>query len=86
MKKRSEGAQKLTKKLVAEQTLTIFQTVFATDKFLIATDVLRWNDLTQKYDIYEIKISSIELNNSNDSNNNNGEKRKSKRVNNRKEL
>ncbi|MBU1034296.1 DUF2779 domain-containing protein [Patescibacteria group bacterium] len=58
--RRSEGAQELTKKLIAERTPVIFQAVFSTDKYLVATDVLKWNESAQKYDIYEIKMSSTE--------------------------
>jgi hypothetical protein len=60
VERRSEGAQELTKKLVSEHKDVIFQAVFATDKFLAATDVLKWNDEAKKYDIYEIKMSSTE--------------------------
>ena len=58
VEKRSEGAQELTKKLISEQTPVIFQAVFATDKYLAATDVLKWNEEAQAYDICEIKMSS----------------------------
>ena len=56
--RRSEGAQELTKKLIAENTPVIFQAVFATDKYLAATDVLKWNPEANAYDLYEIKMSS----------------------------
>ena len=56
--KRSEGAQDLTKKLIAEHHPVIFQAVFSTDKYLAATDVLKWNEKAQAYDLYEIKMSS----------------------------
>ena len=58
--KRSKGAQALTKKLIDEQTPVIFQAVFATDKYLAAADILRWNESAQMYDIYEIKMSSTD--------------------------
>ncbi len=58
--RRSEGAQELTKKLIEERKPIIFQAVFATDKFLTATDVLKWNEEVGKYDLYEIKMSSTE--------------------------
>ena len=58
--KRSEGAQKLTKKLISEHTPVIFQAVFATDKYLAATDVLKWDQEAKAYDLYEIKMSSAE--------------------------
>ena len=56
--RRSDGAQELTKKLIAEHTPVIFQAVFATDKYLAATDVLKWNPEANAYDLYEIKMSS----------------------------
>lgn len=77
VERRSEGAQELTQKLIAEQTPVIFQAVFATDKYLTATDVLKWNESAQKYDIYEIKMSSTEEDD---------EEGKPKRVNKKREL
>lgn len=58
VEKRSEGAQELTQKLIQEKEPIIFQAVFATDKYLAATDVLKWNETEGAYDIYEIKMSS----------------------------
>ncbi len=58
VEKRSEGAQELTQKLISERTPVIFQAVFATDKYLAATDVLEWNEKAQAYDLCEIKMSS----------------------------
>jgi len=58
--KRSEGAQKLTAELMAQKKPIIFQAVFSTDKFLAATDVLKWNKEANAYDLYEIKMSSTE--------------------------
>lgn len=55
---RGEEAQKFTKKLLAERTPVIFQAVFTTDKYLAATDVLKWNEEANAYDLYEIKMSS----------------------------
>jgi hypothetical protein len=60
VERRSEGAQELTQKLVAEQTPVIFQAVFATDTCLAATDVMVWNAEAGAYDLYEIKMSSTE--------------------------
>lgn len=60
VERRSVGAQELTKKLIAERCPIIFQAVFATDKYLAATDVLKWNEESQKYDIYEIKMSATD--------------------------
>jgi len=60
VERRSEGAQALTQKLVSEHTSVIFQAVFATDKFLAATDVLKWNASVGRIHLYEIKMSSTE--------------------------
>jgi len=80
VERRSEGAQELTKKLIAERTPVIFQAVFATDKYLAAADVLKWNEAAQRYDIYEIKMSSTEEDDDDD------EEGKPKRVNKKREL
>ncbi len=58
VEKRSSGARELTKKLIAEHTPVIFQAVFSTEKYLAATDVLKWNPEAYAYDLYEIKMSS----------------------------
>lgn len=55
---RSEHYEKVTKELISEKTPVIFQAIFTTDKFLAATDVMKWNEEAQAYDLYEIKISS----------------------------
>lgn len=60
VERRSDGAQELTRKLIAERASVIFQAVFATGKYLAAADILKWNEVTQKYDIYEIKMSSTD--------------------------
>ncbi len=60
VEKRSEGAQELTEKLMADKTPVIFQAVFSTDKYMAATDVLKWNESAGAYDLYEIKMSSTE--------------------------
>ena len=80
VERRSEGAQELTQKLIAERKSVIFQAVFATDKYLAATDVLKWNESAQKYDIYEIKMSSTEEDDDDD------EEGKPRRVNKKREL
>lgn len=58
IEKRSAGAQELTQRLISEKMPVIFQAVFMTDKFMAASDVLKWNETTRVYDIYEIKMSS----------------------------
>lgn len=79
VERRSVGAQELTQKLIAKRTPVIFQAVFVTDKYLAATDVLKWNDSVQKYDIYEIKMSVTEEDDEKDDG-------KPKRVNKKREL
>src|SRR3989344_163244 len=61
IERRSEGAQELTQKLIANREAVIFQPAFETSKYFAAADVLKWNDSAQKYDIYEIKMSSTEM-------------------------
>jgi len=58
--RRSDGAQKLTQKLISERTPVIYQAVFSTDKYLAATDVIKWNEDANAYDLYEIKMSSTD--------------------------
>ena len=82
--KRSEGARELTQKLIAEQAPVIFQAIFATDKYLAAADVLKWNNSVQKYDIYEIKMSSTE--GADEEEGDEEEDKKPKRVNKKREL
>ncbi|MEK7644975.1 MAG: DUF2779 domain-containing protein [Patescibacteria group bacterium] len=48
----------LTKKLMAAKTAVIYQPVFATEKFITASDMLVWNDSTSAYDLYEVKSST----------------------------
>lgn len=60
IERRNEGAQDLTKKMMSERKPVIFQAVFATEKYLAATDVLKWNPEANAYDLYEIKMSSID--------------------------
>lgn len=60
VEKRNAGAQELTHKLMSEHAPVIFQAVFSTDKYLAATDVIKWNPEAKAYDLYEIKMSSTE--------------------------
>lgn len=55
---RDEAAQALTKKLVDERAPTIFQPVFASDGFLAAVDVLKYDPGSDSYHILEIKASN----------------------------
>ena len=66
VEKRSAGAQELTRVLMSEHTPVIFQAVFSTDKYLAATDVIKWNPEAKAYDLYEIKMSSTEGEDEND--------------------
>jgi len=76
---RGEDAQNMTKELVAKRTPVIFQAVFATDKYLAASDVIVWNKEANVYDLYEIKMSSTEEDEEEDDG-------KPKKVNKKKEL
>ncbi len=60
VEKRSDGAQDLTLKLIKQQTPVVYQAVFSTDKYLAATDVIKWNEEAKAYDLYEIKMSSAD--------------------------
>ncbi len=71
--KRSKGAQELTLKLINEHYPVIFQAVFSTDKYLAATDILVWNSAAKAYDLYEIKMSSTDGENSDGASNNGDE-------------
>lgn len=82
VERRNEGAQELTKKLIGDKTLVIFQAVFSTDKYLTATDVLKWNPEANAYDLYEIKMSSTEE----DDDDEEEDDGKPKKVNKKKEL
>lgn len=48
----------LTAKLMADKTPVIYQPVFATDKFITASDIFVWNSDTNVYDLYEVKSST----------------------------
>ena len=81
VKGRNVAAEELTSKLVREQTPVIFQALFTTDKYLAATDVLKWNEEADAYDLYEIKMSSTIEENDDDT-----EEGKPKKVDKKKEL
>lgn len=72
--------QEQTKKLISERTPVIFQAVFATDKYLAATDILKWNSEANAYDLYEVKMSSV------DEDDDEVEEGKPRKVNKKKEL
>ncbi len=48
----------LTKKLLSEKTPVIYQPVFISEKYTVASDIIVWNSETEKYDIYEVKSST----------------------------
>lgn len=47
-----------TQKLMAEKTPVIYQPVFATEKYITASDIFVFNQETGVYDIYEVKSST----------------------------
>ena len=71
---RNEHNQRLTRKLIEEKTPVIYQAVFSTDKFLAATDILKWNEEAEAYDLYEIKMSSTKEENEGEASKRNGKK------------
>lgn len=48
----------LTKKLISEHTLVIYQPVFATDEYMAVADIIVWNATQNAYDLYEVKSST----------------------------
>lgn len=48
----------LTKKLLKNKTPVIYQPVFSTEKFIMASDIFAWNDKKKAYDLYEVKSST----------------------------
>ncbi|MDP3999067.1 MAG: DUF2779 domain-containing protein [bacterium] len=55
---RHEAAQKLTQEYIAKKQPVLFQPIFLKDNFLAAVDVLKFNQETGSYNIYEIKASN----------------------------
>jgi hypothetical protein len=47
-----------TTQLVAERAPVLYQSVFETDHYTTACDILVWNAETQAYDLYEVKAST----------------------------
>lgn len=72
--------QDRTKELIEKHAPVIFQAVFATDKYLAATDILKWNSEAGAYDLYEVKMSSV------DEDDDEVEEGKPRKVNKKKEL
>jgi hypothetical protein len=48
----------LTKKLIDQKTAVIYQPVFLTSKYITACDILVFNNVTDLYDLYEVKSST----------------------------
>lgn len=48
-----------TGKLMEDKTAVIYQPVFSTEKFIIASDIFVWNSDTNLYDLYEVKSSTV---------------------------
>lgn len=55
---RDEAAQKLTQEYLDQKKPTIFQPVFVKDGFMAAVDVLKYDEDTKSYRIFEIKASN----------------------------
>lgn len=53
-----EHACNETVRLMAAQTPAIFQSTFIIDGFIARNDVLRWNDATHQWDLYEVKATN----------------------------
>ncbi len=49
----------LTKKLISEKAPTIYQPVFISEKYTVASDIIVWDSETEKYDLYEVKSSTV---------------------------
>ena len=47
-----------TQKLIAARSPVIYQAALATDRFVIACDILVWNTASNAYDLYEVKAST----------------------------
>lgn len=54
----SRDDTELTKKLMTDKVPVIYQPVFATDKFITASDIFVWNPNSNVYDLYEVKSST----------------------------
>jgi hypothetical protein len=54
----SRDDTELTNKLMADKTRVIYQPVFATEKYITASDIFVWNSDTNIYDLYEVKSST----------------------------
>jgi len=47
-----------TKSLIDKKTEVIYQPVFETDKYMMASDILVWNNKVNAYDLFEVKASN----------------------------
>ena len=57
------GDAATTARLIAQQEPILYQPVFETDQFTTACDILVWNAAAERYDLYEVKASTIEAQN-----------------------
>lgn len=55
----SRDDSELTRRLMRDKTAVIYQPVFSTEKFIIASDIFVWNSDTNVYDLYEVKSSTV---------------------------
>lgn len=55
----SRDDSEATGKLMEDKTAVIYQPVFSTEKFIIASDIFVWNSDTNVYDLYEVKSSTV---------------------------
>ena len=54
----SRDDTELTRKLMADKTPVIYQSVFTTEKYITASDIFVFNPSTNTYDLYEVKSST----------------------------
>ena len=57
---RGEAAR--TRDLIAARAQILYQPVFQTDRFEMASDILVWNEASARYDVYEVKASTSNAN------------------------
>ena len=57
------GDAATTARLIEQQEPILYQPVFETDQFTTACDILVWNAAAERYDLYEVKASTIEAQN-----------------------
>lgn len=55
----SHDDSELTMNLIKNQTAVMYQPIFSTEKFIIASDIFVWNSDLSVYNLYEVKSSTI---------------------------